>query len=212
LKRRPHRKSHGKIAFKDLAREVGKRWKALSDIEKSKYNDLAEKDLQRYTEQMKDYNSKRNRFAGSSYQTSPGPLPPQINHGTGVNFSTFSDDHKNLSSVHKIPKMSRGHMEQGKSSDLNPLDLQHPHAFPSVPMHYPHVIPPQAIDINETNFFLGSNMGVDVPPLDPHTIHYSMDQYHTIHAHPKQSHGGSSPSDGVGSASESGDSSALGEE
>eukprot|EP00554_Chaetoceros_debilis_P007729 CAMPEP_0194077430 /NCGR_PEP_ID=MMETSP0149-20130528/4049_1 /TAXON_ID=122233 /ORGANISM="Chaetoceros debilis, Strain MM31A-1" /LENGTH=600 /DNA_ID=CAMNT_0038758449 /DNA_START=60 /DNA_END=1862 /DNA_ORIENTATION=- len=77
-KRRPHRKSHGKIAFKDLARTIGQRWRALTEDKKLKYNALAEKDLQRYNEQMKEYNSKRNRFS-VSYQTTPGPLPPQLN-------------------------------------------------------------------------------------------------------------------------------------
>jgi hypothetical protein len=76
VKRRPHRKSHGKIAFKDLAKTIGKRWRALTETGKVRYNQLAEKDLQRYNEQMKEYNTKRNRY---SYQTTPGPLPPQLN-------------------------------------------------------------------------------------------------------------------------------------
>jgi hypothetical protein len=76
VKRRPHRKSHGKIAFKDLAKTIGKRWRALTEHGKIRYTQLAEKDLQRYNEQMKEYNTKRNRF---SYQTTPGPLPPQLN-------------------------------------------------------------------------------------------------------------------------------------
>jgi len=79
IKRRPHRKSHGKIAFKDLAKEIGKRWRALEDPGKTRYNALAEKDLHRYNEQMKEYNFKRNRYSGVSYQTAPGPLPPQFN-------------------------------------------------------------------------------------------------------------------------------------
>jgi hypothetical protein len=78
--RRPHRKSHGKIAFKDLAKEVGKRWRALKNNEKTRYSAMAEKDLQRYNEQMKAYNFKRNGFANVSYQTAPRPLPPQYTH------------------------------------------------------------------------------------------------------------------------------------
>lgn len=80
-KRRPHRKSHGKIAFKDLAKEIGRRWKALSEDQKKPFNELADKDLHRYNEQMKEFNSKKNRqYAMVSYQTSPGPLPPQFQH------------------------------------------------------------------------------------------------------------------------------------
>lgn len=57
--RRPHRKSHGKIAFKELAKLIGNRWRKITPDQKQKFNLLAEKDLDRYNQQMKDYNAKR---------------------------------------------------------------------------------------------------------------------------------------------------------
>eukprot|EP00557_Chaetoceros_sp_GSL56_P012694 CAMPEP_0176480332 /NCGR_PEP_ID=MMETSP0200_2-20121128/2221_1 /TAXON_ID=947934 /ORGANISM="Chaetoceros sp., Strain GSL56" /LENGTH=722 /DNA_ID=CAMNT_0017876445 /DNA_START=158 /DNA_END=2326 /DNA_ORIENTATION=+ len=208
MKRRPHRKSHGKIAFKDLAREVGKRWKSLNDVEKSRYNELAEKDLQRYNEQMKDYNSKRNRFAGASYQTSPGPLPPQLNVTT-MNISSVSNEKSNVSTFRNIPSnLSRGHMQAGQSSNLNQLDAQHPNVFNSMPIHYPHEGAPHPIDSNDANFFLSTSVGIDASPFDSHLSQYTMDAFHS--AHSQQTHnkitmnaGGSMPSIDVGATSES---------
>lgn len=180
LKRRPHRKSHGKIAFKDLAREVGKRWKALDELEKARYNDLAEKDLQRYNEQMKDYNSKRNRFAGASYQTSPGPLPPQLHMGeekTNVVPCT-----QNIHSTQQIIH------QQGQSNNPNHGDAPHPNIYSSIPMHYPRATVPHAFDNHDANFFLNTNNSMDVPSVDCHLVHYTFDQYNPMHNHQKQSH------------------------
>lgn len=186
VKRRPHRKSHGKIAFKDLAREVGKRWKALNDVEKSRYNDLAEKDLQRYNEQMKDYNSKRNRFAGASYQTSPGPLPPQFNV-TGMNIGGLSDDKTTPSSLRTLPlNMSRGHMQTVQSNSLNHLNVQHPNVFNSVSMHHPQQDgTPQPIDSNDANFFLSTSASIDAPSFDTHLLQSTNDPYHPAHSQHK---------------------------
>lgn len=58
-KRRPHRKSHGKIAFNELAKLIGNRWRKISPEKKEKYNLLAERDLDRYNQQMKDYSATR---------------------------------------------------------------------------------------------------------------------------------------------------------
>ena len=104
VKRRPHRKSHGKIAFKDLAKTIGKRWRALSEHGKIRYQQLAEKDLQRYNEQMKEYNTKRNRF---SYQTTPGPLPPQLNAAV---MNAANGAHMNVGANGQMPVMGQPQM------------------------------------------------------------------------------------------------------
>jgi hypothetical protein len=54
-KRRPHRKTHGKISFQLLARMVGQRWKALSDERRRYYQDLAQEDTKRQQRAMEDY-------------------------------------------------------------------------------------------------------------------------------------------------------------
>merc|ERR1711935_989191 len=60
--RRPHRKTHGKIGFKALAKLIGERWRALTAEKKVPYRSLAETDLARYKEQMEEYNRK-NKWA-----------------------------------------------------------------------------------------------------------------------------------------------------
>mmetsp|Transcript_5700 Transcript_5700/g.7014 ORF Transcript_5700/g.7014 Transcript_5700/m.7014 type:complete len:502 (-) Transcript_5700:129-1634(-) len=62
-KRRPHRKTHGKIGFKELVKKIGERWRALQPDEREYYSNLAEKDLARYKEQMTEYNNKHNRIS-----------------------------------------------------------------------------------------------------------------------------------------------------
>ncbi len=61
-KRRPHRKTHGKIGFKELVKKIGERWRALSSKDREYYSGLAETDLKRYKEQMNEYNNKHNRI------------------------------------------------------------------------------------------------------------------------------------------------------
>eukprot|EP00522_Entomoneis_paludosa_P007366 CAMPEP_0172455676 /NCGR_PEP_ID=MMETSP1065-20121228/12188_1 /TAXON_ID=265537 /ORGANISM="Amphiprora paludosa, Strain CCMP125" /LENGTH=559 /DNA_ID=CAMNT_0013208145 /DNA_START=163 /DNA_END=1842 /DNA_ORIENTATION=+ len=53
--RRPHRKTHGKISFQQLARMVGERWKALPDDKRKYYQNLAQEDMKRQKEAMEEY-------------------------------------------------------------------------------------------------------------------------------------------------------------
>ena len=59
-KRRPHRKTHGKISFQQLARMVGERWKALDDEKRKYYQDLAQEDMKRQKAAMEEYYAKQN--------------------------------------------------------------------------------------------------------------------------------------------------------
>lgn len=59
-KRRPHRKTHGKISFQQLARMVGERWKALPDDQRKYYQGLAEADMKRQKIAMEEYYAKQN--------------------------------------------------------------------------------------------------------------------------------------------------------
>lgn len=59
-KRRPHRKTHGKISFQQLARMVGERWKNLPDDERKYYQDLAHEDMKRQKTAMEDYYANQN--------------------------------------------------------------------------------------------------------------------------------------------------------
>ncbi|KAI2488888.1 hypothetical protein MHU86_25942 [Fragilaria crotonensis] len=59
VKRRPHRKTHGKIGFQTLAQTVARRWKQLSAEQKKYYQDLADEDLLRHKDAMEEYFTKQ---------------------------------------------------------------------------------------------------------------------------------------------------------
>mmetsp|Transcript_41416 Transcript_41416/g.99205 ORF Transcript_41416/g.99205 Transcript_41416/m.99205 type:complete len:703 (-) Transcript_41416:120-2228(-) len=58
MKRRPHRKTHGKISFRALAAMVGKRWKSLPGERKQYYQNLAKVDMVRQKAAMEAYYEK----------------------------------------------------------------------------------------------------------------------------------------------------------
>ena len=55
MKRRPHRKTHGKIGFRRLAQMVGQRWKALAGERLRYYQQLADQDMERHKVAMEEY-------------------------------------------------------------------------------------------------------------------------------------------------------------
>jgi HMG (high mobility group) box len=59
-KRRPHRKTHGKISFQQLARMVGERWKSLPEKDRKYYQELAQEDMKRQKIAMEEYYAKQN--------------------------------------------------------------------------------------------------------------------------------------------------------
>ena len=52
-----HRKTNGKVVIGNVAKELGKKWKKLSNNNKNKYNTMKENDKQRYAQQMEDYST-----------------------------------------------------------------------------------------------------------------------------------------------------------
>ena len=53
-KRRPHRKTHGKINFTTLSKLIGQRWKSLPDERKNFYREVAAVDLERYQRELRE--------------------------------------------------------------------------------------------------------------------------------------------------------------
>jgi len=52
-----HRKTNGKVVIGDVAKELGKLWKKLTDGKKNKYNTMKENDKQRYAVAMENYST-----------------------------------------------------------------------------------------------------------------------------------------------------------
>lgn len=86
-KRRPHRKTHGKIGFKLLAQMVGQRWKTLPDERRKYYQDLAEEDLKRHKTAMEDYYKKQSN--GDADEKPSGDMVVNMDQGDDL------DDHQN---------------------------------------------------------------------------------------------------------------------
>ena len=85
-KRRPHRKTHGKISFQQLARMVGERWKALDTDRRKYYQDLANEDMKRQKAAMEAYYAKQNEEKGSDEkgtgkETSPEDSGDKVKEG-----------------------------------------------------------------------------------------------------------------------------------
>lgn len=70
--KRIHRRVHGKIGLVVLAREVSKRWKALSAIDRSYYDELAKQDKIRHKQAMEQY--KKRKAVQDMLETSQGYL------------------------------------------------------------------------------------------------------------------------------------------
>ena len=53
-KKRRHRKSHGRISFIELSKEISSRWKKLTDDRKEFYREVAAVDFARYQQELKE--------------------------------------------------------------------------------------------------------------------------------------------------------------
>jgi hypothetical protein len=63
-KRRPHRKTHGKISFTTLSQQIGQRWRQLTNEEKDFYKSVAAADVARYKEESIKFEEKDKIFRG----------------------------------------------------------------------------------------------------------------------------------------------------
>jgi len=92
--KRRHRKVHGAIGFRDLASQVGSKWKALSDEEKAPYVRLFQQDRTRYRTEMKAWNDRQKRHKKSQDQvllSNPEKVknPDQVRSTTPSNLQGF---------------------------------------------------------------------------------------------------------------------------
>ncbi|CAJ1945672.1 unnamed protein product [Cylindrotheca closterium] len=55
LKKRVHCKTHGKIGFAEMAREIGRRWKSLDPESKKEFDDMAKEERQRYVIKLEEW-------------------------------------------------------------------------------------------------------------------------------------------------------------
>ena len=98
----------GKIGFEGLGKMIGKKWKALSEIERKAFEKLAEKDSTRYRNEMEAYNEMKAKRLEESEKCSI-----DLTSSSPANFSATSD-----------PRPSRsGAMLESKNSSIPPVIL-----------------------------------------------------------------------------------------
>ena len=61
--KRPHRKSHGRISFGDLARTIADKWKSIDPQSKAIFDQYADVDMLRYRKEVKMWKDKKEREA-----------------------------------------------------------------------------------------------------------------------------------------------------
>jgi len=71
-KRRKHRKSHGKIAFTDLARHIGQKWKELAPEDKTEYEKRQQEDRRRYHRELTLFDKMIKEIHGTVAETDGG--------------------------------------------------------------------------------------------------------------------------------------------
>ena len=60
---RRHRKTHGRISFGDLARQIADKWKAIGSEQKAVFEHYAELDMRRYRKELKAWKDKKENEA-----------------------------------------------------------------------------------------------------------------------------------------------------
>jgi len=109
---RRNRKVHGKISFRDMAHQVGTKWKALSDEDRAPYIKLFEEDRARYKSHMKVWNERhKKRVAMEAQQQKRAKLDSSSRSSylllpdaavSSIYDSTLGEDNKHGSELYDI--------------------------------------------------------------------------------------------------------------
>lgn len=91
-KRRPHRKTHGKVSFRELAVQVGARWRALPPDDRKYYQELADKDLLRHKAAMERYHEKQNKEKLGTVMVEPEEKEFHLGSSSGTEILQRSGD------------------------------------------------------------------------------------------------------------------------
>ena len=57
--KREHRRTHGKISFAELAREIGQKWRSLDDAARKPFVEQARVEKERYQEEVERYKERK---------------------------------------------------------------------------------------------------------------------------------------------------------
>lgn len=86
--KRPHRKTHGRISFGDLARTIADKWKTVDPQSKAIFNQYAEIDMIRYRKEVKIWKDKKERELEAASLGGSGSLNRASFNSMNNSFST----------------------------------------------------------------------------------------------------------------------------
>lgn len=103
--KRPHRKTHGKIGFTDLARAIGNRWKQLDDDAKNVFHGYYEIEMIRYKQEYETWNDRQIQLReADKVSNAAGKIVEDIleQWHTNANHSTATGNHNQANDMGPI--------------------------------------------------------------------------------------------------------------
>ena len=108
----------GNLGVGETAKELGKRWAALSPETKAKWEEEASKDRETYKEEMKLFRLKNNLAPSKCKDLAPKKLKENTNASTTEGDRTISKQDLKAKNESVMVKKSKGHKEAQKISDF----------------------------------------------------------------------------------------------
>jgi len=143
------RKEDGKVSFESMGKVIGRRWKVASQERKDYCNKLAERDTERYKQEMDKYNEKKeeirekNKRAAELQYSEMGAAQAQHNSGIPPGYSEM-----------QAPQPGMYHPQMGYRPPY-PMDQNAPHGYPHqmnmMGAHYPYYMPSMPPSDHEGN-------------------------------------------------------------
>lgn len=119
-KKRAHRKTHGKISFADLAKQIGRDWNMLDANGRERFKAGAAKEKARYVEELRIYKLKKGETTGN------GPRKEEIESPKEASLSKTNRPPRS-------PSRKRDHYyESGESQPLEMREGEHPQVTDSL--------------------------------------------------------------------------------
>ncbi|KAL3938168.1 MAG: hypothetical protein SGBAC_006855 [Bacillariaceae sp.] len=190
LKKRVHCKTHGKIGFAEMAREIGRRWKSLDPESKKEFDDLAKAERKRYGVELAKWKESLRMKEDTSALDTLSNAALSVSDSETINSCEKSVDSTvedaqiiSNTSVEQRSDLASGlQTKQVPSQRVEPLTSTsmptHVHApFTRVPSYYEHMAAGTAIPmasrfpvLPQDTFLLQQMMMNQAPTLRANTI------------------------------------------
>ena len=118
--RREHRRTHGKVGFAELARQIGQKWRSLDEAERQPFVEQARVEKERYQEEVRRYRERKAMNVDDTEETkSNGQSPTEL-------FTTATQ----RAEIHEEQSSQKGSDGMDALDDIEPICI-----FPPVPSH-----------------------------------------------------------------------------